>query len=311
MEEKKLPPQSGTAAEQTDREAVIREVTQAADPEATPAQEQPAGQRALRAQEQSAGQEALRAQEQPAGQGAVTDMGQKRGHRKLWVALLIVLLVAGTCAAIWWECPVSKVYVQGNSYYTSEEIAEQVIRSDNPLYHNSVFLWARYLLPGPTIPFEESVRVGLIDPQTVLIKVKDKPLAGYIPYGGRNLYFDASGIVQESSPLTVRGVTYIKGLDISEAERGHRIGSPETAALDQLLDALQTLRKYEISADSILVDDAGSITLYFDEIKVMIGRSDYELKISKIAQIISYLQGRSGTIDMTNYSSADENIILR
>ena len=287
MEEKKLPPQSGTAAEQTDREAVIREVTQAADPESP------------------------KAQEQADGREDITDTGHKRGHRKLWVALLIVLIVAGACAAIWWECPVSKVYVQGNSYYTSEEIAEQVIRSDNPLYHNSVFLWARYLLPGPTIPFEESVRVGLIDPQTVLIKVKDKPLAGYIPYGGRNLYFDASGIVQESSPLTVRGVTYIKGLDISEAERGHRIGSPETAALDQLLDALQTLRKYEISADSILVDDAGSITLYFDEIKVMIGRSDYELKISKIAQIISYLQGRSGTIDMTNYSSADENIILR
>ncbi|MDO5455771.1 MAG: hypothetical protein Q4F25_02510 [Eubacteriales bacterium] len=237
---------------------------------------------------------------------------KKRGHRKLWIALLVVLLIAGGLGAVWWKCPVTNVYVRGNSYYTSEEIAEKVIRDDNILYRNSVFLMLRYMLPGtPPIPFEEKVSVRLLGPETVVIDVLDKEMAGYIPYAGRNLYFDADGIVKESSPLTVRGVTYVKGLDVSEANFGERIKSEDEGVLELLLTALGTIRKYEISADSILIDSSGSITLYFDEIKILIGRTDYELKISKIAQIMPYMDGRSGTIDMVNYSSADESIILR
>ena len=237
---------------------------------------------------------------------------KERGHRKLWIALLVVALIAGGLGAVWWKCPVTNVYVRGNSYYTSQEIAEQVIRDDSILYHNSVFLMLRYMLPGtPPIPFEEKVSVRLLGPETVVIDVQDKEMAGYIPYAGRNLYFDADGIVKESSPLTVRGVTYVKGLDVSEANFGERIKSEDEGVLELLLTALGTIRKYEISADSILIDSSGSITLYFDEIKIMIGRTDYELKISKIAQIMPYMTGRSGTIDMVNYSSADESIILR
>jgi hypothetical protein len=51
--------------------------------------------------------------------------------------------------------------------------------------------------------------------------------------------------------------------------------------------------------------------MYMGEIKVILGRSDFELKISKIAQILPYLEGRSGTINMTNYTSSDQNIILK
>ena len=53
------------------------------------------------------------------------------------------------------------------------------------------------------------------------------------------------------------------------------------------------------------------VTMYLDQIKVQLGRTDFELKISKIAQIYPYLEGRNGTINMTNYSSSDENIILK
>ncbi len=238
--------------------------------------------------------------------------GKKRGHRGLWVALIVVVLLAAGAVFVWVKCPVKKVYVQGTSYYTSEEIAEQVIPRDKPLYHNSVFLMIRYYLPGaPSIPFEEKVRVRMLDAETVLITVRDKELAGYIPYVGKNLYFDADGVVREYTPLTVRGITYVTGLDVSDAQPGRRIESEDDAVLGLVLEALQAMRKYEISADGIQVERAGTLSLYFDKVRIRIGRSDYELKISKIAQILPYLEGRSGTIDLTNYSSSDENIILK
>ena len=78
-----------------------------------------------------------------------------------------------------------------------------------------------------------------------------------------------------------------------------------------VLEVLQTLKKYDLKADCTALTKAGNIAIYFDEIKVQLGKTDFELKISKISQIYPYLEGRSGTIDLTNYTSADENIILK
>ena len=77
------------------------------------------------------------------------------------------------------------------------------------------------------------------------------------------------------------------------------------------LSALEILRKYDLHTESIYLGKTGGVTMYLDQVKVQLGRTDFELKISKIAQIYPYLEGRSGTINMTNYSSSDENIILK
>ena len=139
----------------------------------------------------------------------------------------------------------------------------------------------------------------------------DKELDAYIPYGGRNLYFNADGIVVENSPLTVKGVTYVTGITLNSAEIGMPLSSENSAGLFLVLDALQILRKYEIKAERIVLTQKGSITMFMDDIIVILGRSDFELKIAKIAQLRPYLEGRKGTIDLTTYSSSDQNIILK
>ena len=225
---------------------------------------------------------------------------------------LFVLLIVASITAIYYTCTVRTVHVRGNSLYTSEEIAEQVISDDSQLMHNTVFLTALYMTPkAPRIPFEESVKVSLNSYDTITITVKDMKIAGFIPYAGKNLYFSADGVVLENTPLTVKDATFVTGLSITGAQIGTKMTSDDEVGLGMVLEVLQILRKYEIKTDCIVLTESGSIVMYMDEIKVILGRSNFELKISKIAQILPYLEGRSGTINMTNYTSSDQNIILK
>ncbi len=241
------------------------------------------------------------------------DDGEEAESLKAWLLFLLVsAVIAGVVCGLSFGCTVKKVYVSGNSLYTSEEIAEQVISDDSFLRHNTVFLTALYMTPfAPQIPFEESVKVSLESYDAIRITVKDMDIGGFIPYTGRNIYFSTDGIILESSPLVVKNATFVTGISVTEAEKGRKMAADNELGLSMVLEALQTLRKYDMKVDCIALTKAGNIVMYFDLIKVQLGKTDFELKISKISQIYPYLEGRSGTIDMTNYTSADQNIILK
>ena len=241
------------------------------------------------------------------------ELEEERESNKRWLIFLLVSsLIAAAVLGIYYGCTVRSVTVKGNKLYTSEQIADFVISDDTQLRHNTAFLTLLYHTPfAPRIPFVEKVDVMPTSYDAIEITVTDKELDAYIPYGGRNLYFNADGIVVENSPLTVKGVTYVTGITLNSAEIGMPLSSENSAGLFLVLDALQILRKYEIKAESIVLTQKGSITMFMDDIIVILGRSDFELKIAKIAQLRPYLEGRKGTIDLTNYSSSDQNIILK
>ena len=223
-----------------------------------------------------------------------------------------VFLIAAAITAVYFTCTVRTVRVTGNTLYTSQQIAEYVISDNTQLRHNSIYLTLLYMTPwAPKIPFVEKVRVVPDSPDSITIRVRDMDIAGYIPYAGKNLYFSADGIVLENSPLTIRNAAFVTGLTITKGEIGSKLEAENQAGLDLVLNALEILRKYDLHTESIYLGKTGGVTMYLDQIKVQLGRTDFELKISKIAQIYPYLEGRSGTINMTNYSSSDENIILK
>lgn len=241
------------------------------------------------------------------------ELEEERRSQKIWLTFLLVsFLLVGVVGGVFYGCTVKNVYVKGNTLYTSEEIARQVISDESQLRHNTVFLTLLYHTPlAPKIPFVEKVDVRPDSYDTITITVKDKKLAGYIPYGGRNIYFSADGITLENSPITVKGVTYVTGITLNEAEVGFPLSSENPEGLALVLEALKILRKYEIKPESVVLTQNGSVTMFIGDVKVILGRSDYELKIAKIAQILPYLEGRKGTIDLTNYTSSDQNIILK
>ncbi len=72
---------------------------------------------------------------------------------------------------------------------------------------------------------------------------------------------------------------------------------------DDILNISQQLSKYSLSADKIYFDSNYQVTLIFGDAKIAIGDSqDIDEKIMTLQYLLPSLVGKSGTLDMREYS---------
>lgn len=72
---------------------------------------------------------------------------------------------------------------------------------------------------------------------------------------------------------------------------------------DEILNITQQLAKYDLSADRIYFNSNYEVTLYFGEARVDLGENkDIDEKIMKLQYILPDLLGKSGTLNMREYS---------
>ena len=227
------------------------------------------------------------------------------------IALALMLSVVVTAAIILTFFRVSSVHVVGNTLYTNDEMAayvEQGVLGDNTfllmlLYRNRTV---------EDLPFVESVTVQMMGPREINIVVQEKELAGYVSYKDRNLYIDSEGRVVEASAKKVYGVPAIQGMSFENTQAGEVLKADSAGIFQTVLHALDTMEKYDMSASSLTVTEAGSVSVVFDNVTVILGEDHYyDLKLSKINALLPLLKGRSGIINLTTYTSETKQIILQ
>ena len=144
------------------------------------------------------------------------------------------------------------------------------------------------------------------------IVVQEKELAGYVSYKDRNLYIDSEGRVVEASAKKVYGVPAIQGMSVVNTQAGEVLKADSAGIFQTVLHALDTMEKYDMSASSLTVTEAGSVSVVFDNVTVILGEDHYyDLKLSKINALLPLLKGRSGIINLTTYTSETKQIILQ
>jgi len=90
---------------------------------------------------------------------------------------------------------------------------------------------------------------------------------------------------------------------IFKVELNKATGIDEEGVFSNILDLSQSLDKYELVAEKIYFDDDYEVTLYFGDIRVKIGDAqNMDEKFSKIKAILPELEGKSGVLQMANYS---------
>ena len=219
---------------------------------------------------------------------------------------MVLLLAAGYYVLTSYR--VNTVYVEGNIHYTNEEITEMVM-SDN-LGNNSLYLALKYKDRGvENIPFVEKMDVTILSPDSIRISVYEKPLAGYVEYLGRYMYFDKDGTVVESSNIKTAGVAQVTGLDFPYVVLNEPLPVENKDIFQQILNITQLLSKYELITDKIFFDYHYNLTLYFGEVKVLLGKGDtLEGKIMRLQYILPELEGKKGILQMENYDENSKNI---
>lgn len=218
------------------------------------------------------------------------------------VLTCLLLLVAGGFFYVITNYKVTTVHVDGNVHYTNEEIMEMVM--GGRFGNNSLFLSLKYRDKGiEGVPFVETMDVDIEAKDTIRITVYEKALAGYVRYLGRYVYFDKDGIVVETSEEETAGIPQVTGLSFDHVILHEQLPLDKPELFDEILNITQQLSKYDLSADRIYFNTNYEVTLYFGEAKINLGENqDIDEKIMKLQYILPDLVGKSGTLDMREYS---------
>lgn len=230
---------------------------------------------------------------------------KKKKRKKIGWILLSLALIAAALGGIYYfldHYRVVNVYVDGNVHYTKEEIMDIVM--DGPLGDNSLLLSMRYKNKSiADVPFIAAMDVNVVSADTIRIIVYEKSLAGYIKYLGRYIYFDKDGRVVESSTIRTLGIPQLLGIEFNHVVVGELLPVKDSEVFSQVLSITQTLEKSGLQADRIYFDKSLDMTLYFGDVKVLFGTDEYiDEKISWLEIYLPDLEGKKGTLNMSNYS---------
>lgn len=234
-----------------------------------------------------------------------------RLKKRIVVILSIIFVLLGVYYFLLSHYTVRKVTVQGNMHYTSQEIEAMVMKGrwgDNSLYLSALYSEKEI----KDIPFIEKMDVEIVSSDTIKIMVYEKLLAGYIEYLGRYMYFDNEGTIVEVSKITTNGIPRVTGLDFDYVELYQKLPVENENVFKTILSITKLVSKYKLQLDQVAFDKNYNITLFYDDIKVLIGKNDnLEDKIMQLPYILPKLEGQKGTLDISNYSKDRTSITFQ
>ena len=227
---------------------------------------------------------------------------KKSGIGVVLAFLITLILVCVAILVIKSQFTITSVDITGNEHYSSDEIEDYVLAGKYG--HNSIYLYLKCRFGKiDDVPFVEKMDVELLSPTEVKITVYEKAVAGYVEYLGHYLYFDKDGIVVESSTRQVEGIPFVTGLDFNYITLHKKLPVEREEVFRLILNITQLLTKYEIDIDKIYFDHNYNITLYFGDVRVYLGTSDFiDEKINRLRFVLPELPGYSGVLHMENYT---------
>ena len=235
--------------------------------------------------------------------------------KKKWMVSVLALLsgIAVFLGIVYYlvsTYTIKTVYVEGNLHYSKDEIKEMVM--DGPLGNNSLYLSFKYRDKGVKgIPFIDVMTVEVLSPDTIKIIVYEKSLAGYIEFMDNYLYFDKDGCVVENSNVLTEGIPLVTGFEFDYVVMGEKLPVEDEAIFKNVMNITNLLDKYEMRADRIYFASKSEITVFFGKIKVVLGDpKNIEEKIMNLPEILSKLEGQTGTLNLENYTKDTDMLIF-
>lgn len=227
-------------------------------------------------------------------------------HLQLKITIMISLSILAVALGIMYfllvHFEVKNVNVEGNKHYSAKEIQDFVL--NGYFGDNSLYLSAKYKnkeIKG--IPFIETMDVMVMSNDTIKIMVYEKALAGYVEYLGRYMYFDNDGMIVEAAKVKTSGIPQVTGLDFDHVVLYEKLPVSDDSIFQNILSITKLLNKYNVACDKIQFDANYKVTLGYDNIKIFLGEmKNIDEKLMQLPYILPDLEGKSGTLDLQNYS---------
>lgn len=231
--------------------------------------------------------------------------------KKLVVIVWIFIVIAVVLCIAYFMNHITSVEIDGNSFYTEEEIKEMVISSE--LEQNAWYLyWEYHYSDAPEFPFIDKIEVELAGRGKVKLHIYEKSIVGYVEYLGNCMYFDKDGTVVESSVKAMEGVPKITGLQFDSIVLYKKLPVEKQDIFSYILTLTKELKKNEIVPDKIQFNEELEATLYFGQAKVALGIDENQNeKIARLKSLLPQLEGKSGILHMEEVEEDDKTIVFK
>lgn len=233
-----------------------------------------------------------------------------------WLSVKQMLVILGVltllAAGIWGynSFRLKEITVEGLSRYTKDEFINKL--ESDVLFGLTPVYCLQDSLTQKNIPFVEKYEIEYIDRHTARIVVHEKRVTGCVIVMGRYMFFDKDGIVVETADSLLEGVPVITGLKFDEIVLYKKLNVQKQSLFDTILELTRLAEQKNIITNEISFDSNYAVTLYLDDITVLLGkRTSYDEQINALSGILESLQGRTGVIDMQNYSKENGEVILK
>lgn len=224
--------------------------------------------------------------------------------RKLLVMLAVV---AAVLLGVTIFFRVQTVDVQGNSIYSDKQVAEAsgVEKGENLLLINRLAVAGKI---KAQMPFVRDVSVGLLLPDTIVVKVEESQLACQVSAGAGGVwYINAEGRVLGSSLDNFAGqIVELRGVSLKSPKVGDQVESAEGAesSLEAALAVLKQMDGTGLIEKVTVVNTEKPFDIELlcgDQYQILLGGSDeLEYKIQYLQVVLEGLDPyQAGTIDLT------------
>lgn len=243
---------------------------------------------------------------------------QKKGEKvqkniRILMITAVILLLCILGFAIGTTFQLTNLQITGCDFYTEEEIQDNFQKS--VLDKNTIFFYVKYkFFKSVSIPFVDGFDMYFISRDKIHINIYEKAMISCIKYMGEYLYLDKDGTIVETSKEKIEGIPVVTGLSFQEMNLHEVLKVEDDSVFDTILAISLLIQRYELDIDKIFFNYKYEVTLYSDNIKILLGKQEYyDTQIADLTNILPLAQEKklSGILDMETYTGNESEIIFR
>lgn len=236
-----------------------------------------------------------------------------KDSRRVTKFLLGVLAILALFAAGIWSYNLFRlknITIEGLTRYTEEEFTGKLeqgfFASLTPVF------CLMDTVAQKEIPFVEQYEIDYVDRQSARIYVHEKRVTGCVIIMGRYMFFDKDGIIVESSDTRIEGIPVITGLKFDEIVLYKKLKIQKESLFDTILELTRLIEQHGLFVQEISFDSGYEVTLTLENLTVLLGKkTTYDEELNALSGILSSISGRTGILDMRNYSKENGEVILK
>ena len=240
--------------------------------------------------------------------------GKKKKRRKkkskfwyyVYAVTILLLTITNITLATLLMTHVQSVQVTGNVNSKKNEILAWI--GEDTMTNNSLYMLWKFKSGSYKLPvYLEDASVSLKAPWKVRVKVAEKRIIGCVFIENEYVYFDEEGLVLKKTSEYEKGVPLIEGIQVEDADRFAYLTVDDEKVFSYIVNLTEEVEKSKLSPDRIVWEDEG-LNLYFEQICVRLGKSNFNEKVLHLPPILEKLEGQSGVLQMEHYTSDSKNI---